>query len=117
MLEEEFNIEVREFTVAGYKTDDMFAHKWFLGTNDTIDPVLAQTKIDSYLKVLNDDYRTERIAAIKSLTVELLPVNLFYSFMKLLGKEGGQNKFPRVLKNDKLAIWEEFLRNQKLNNI
>jgi hypothetical protein len=113
MLEEEFNIEVREFTVAGYKTEDMFAHKWFLGTNDTISLEVAQTKIDSYLKILNDDYRTERIAAIKNISVVVLPVNLFYDFMKLQGKEGGQNKFPRVLKNDKLAIWEEFLKNRK----
>ena len=112
MLEEEFNIEIREFTVAGYKEEQMFAHKWFLGTDDVIDPLVAQAKIDSYLKLLNDDYRTERIAAIRNVYAEVLPIKVFYDYMRLLGKEGGQNKFPRVLKNDKLALWEDFLSKQ-----
>jgi hypothetical protein len=33
--------------------------------------------------------------------------------MKLHGKEGGQHKFPRVLKNAKLDSWIEFLKNRK----
>jgi hypothetical protein len=27
------------------------------------------------------------------------------------GKEGGQNKFPRVLKKTQLQEWEEFVKN------
>jgi hypothetical protein len=35
--------------------------------------------------------------------------------MKLLGKEGGQNKFPRVIKNEKLSHWEAYLNNNVRN--
>ena len=109
MLEDEYNIEVREFTVAGIKHDSMFAHKWYIGTDNQIDPVIVKTKIDEYLKILNDDYRVERIAAIRDVFAEVLPCEVFYNWMKLKGKEGAQNKFPRVLKNEKLTDWEEFL--------
>jgi len=109
MLEDEYNIEVREFTVAGITHDSMFAHKWYIGTDNQIDPVIVKTKIDEYLKILNDDYRVERIAAIRDVFAEVLPCEVFYNWMKLKGKEGAQNKFPRVLKNEKLTDWEEFL--------
>ena len=113
MLEDEFNIEVREFTVAGIKYGSMFAHKWFLGCDNCIDKDLAKQKIDGYLKTLNDDYRVERIAAVKEVFVEVLPVKVFYDYMKLSGKEGGQTKFPRVLKNNHITLWEDYLKTIK----
>jgi len=113
LLEDEFNIEVREFTVAGIKYGSMFAHKWYLGTDSTIDPEIVKVKIDEYLKILNDDYRVERIAAIKDVFAEVLPLDVFYAWMKEKGKEGAQNKFPRVMKNEKLADWESFVEEYK----
>ncbi|MCK4677813.1 MAG: GH3 auxin-responsive promoter family protein [Bacteroidales bacterium] len=111
MLEDNFNIGIDEFSVTGIKYGSMFAHKWYLGTNDPINPKVARNKIDEYLKVLNDDYRVERIAAIKDVIVEIYPADVFYDWMKLCGKEGGQNKFPRILKNEPLKKWEEYLSN------
>ena len=109
MLEDEYNIEVREFAIAGIKYDSLFAHKWYIGTDNKVNPDIVRKKIDDYLKILNDDYRVERIAAIRDVFVEILPCEAFYSWMKLKGKEGAQNKFPRVLKNEKLTDWEKFL--------
>jgi hypothetical protein len=109
MLENDFNIEIREFTVAGIRYGSMFAHKWYIGCDKCIDSNIAKQKIDEYLKVLNDDYRVERIAAVREVFVEVLPTNVFYDYMKLQGKEGGQNKFPRVIKNNKYKEWEEYL--------
>ncbi|MFO8130183.1 MAG: GH3 auxin-responsive promoter family protein [Bacteroidales bacterium] len=110
MLQDEFNIEVREWTVSGIRYDSMFAHKWFIGTDSQIDPETARGKIDEYLKTLNDDYRVERIAAIKEIFVEVLPTSVFAKWMKIHGKEGGANKFPRVLKNKQLQEWEKFIQ-------
>jgi hypothetical protein len=111
MLEDNFNIGIDEFSVTGIKYGSMFAHKWYLGTNDPISPKVARNKIDEYLKILNDDYRVERIAAIKDVIVEIYPADVFYDWMKLCGKEGGQNKFPRILKDEPLKKWEEYLSN------
>ncbi len=113
MLEDEFNIEVREFTVAGIKHGSMFAHKWYMGIDSKIDADIVKIKIDEYLKILNDDYRVERIAAIREVFAEVLPTEVFYAWMKEKGKEGAQNKFPRVMKDEKLADWESFVEEYK----
>ena len=116
MLQDEFNIEIREFTVAGFRHGSMFAHKWYLGTDADIDPELAKEKIDGYIKVLNDDYRVERIAAVTDVFLEILPPSAFSYWMKVHGKEGGANKFPRVLKGEKYTQWETYLNEYKTNN-
>jgi hypothetical protein len=110
ILCDEFNIEIREFTVAGIEHGTMFAHQWYFGTDNPLDPEVARVKIDDYLKVLNDDYRVERIAAIQDVFVEVLPSAAFAQWMKVHGKQGGANKFPRVLKKHQYAEWENFLR-------
>jgi len=113
MLQDEYNIEIREFTVAGFRHGSMFAHKWYLGTEDDIDPKVAVEKIDEYLKVLNDDYRVERIAAVTDVFLEILSPSVFANWMKIHGKEGGANKFPRVLKGEKYKQWEAYLKDYK----
>ncbi|MEI8202121.1 MAG: GH3 auxin-responsive promoter family protein [Bacteroidota bacterium] len=108
----ELQIEILEFSVAGVSYQNMFAHHWFVGTNDKIDPKVLSESIDQKLKTINDDYRVERLEAIREVLVDIIPVQYFYDWMKLQGKEGGQNKFPRVLKGEKLKSWTEFLTNQ-----
>ncbi len=110
MLEDKYNVEIREFAVAGIRHSSMFAHKWYLGIDSGFDADVARKEIDNFLKVLNDDYRVERIAAIRDVLVEILPSKTFYEWLKKQGKEGGQNKFPRVLRNEKYISWEEHIK-------
>ena len=109
MMGNELNADIREFTVAGIKHGSMFAHKWFLGTDDQLDADAARESIDNNLKLLNDDYRVERIEALKDVIVEVLPSKAFYNWMRDHGKEGAQNKFPRVIKTKQLDDWEDYL--------
>jgi hypothetical protein len=113
MMSKKLNVDIREFTVAAIRYGSMFAHKWFIGTDDALDAETAAAEIDENLKKLNDDYRVERSAAIKEVFVEVLPVNYFYEYMEKNGKIGSQNKFPRVLKEAKLTEWETFLKTKK----
>ncbi len=110
MTEDQLNIEIREFTVTGIKHDSMFAHKWFIGTDNVVDAEHLKQSIDENLKVLNDDYRVERIAAIRDVVIKVLPSKAFYDWMRLKGKEGAQNKFPRVIKDQLLEDWETYLQ-------
>jgi hypothetical protein len=41
--------------------------------------------------------------------VEVLPAKVFSDWMKIKGKEGGANKFPRVLKKNLYVEWLEYL--------
>ena len=108
-LSEEMNISIPEFTVAGVPHGLFFAHQWYLATDSTVDPDILRDKLDENLKQLNDDYAVERKSALKDISVKVLPPEIFMEFMRSTGKEGGQHKFPRVLKGKMLKDWQSFL--------
>lgn len=109
LVSHEMNIDIKEFTVAGVPYGSLFAHRWFVGTNDNVEPTELRNKLDKHLKELNDDYAVERSAALKEVMVDILPVKAFYEWMESKGKAGGQNKFPRVMKKNQLDEWLQFL--------
>ena len=110
----EMGFDLKEFTVLGIPHDNLFAHHWYVGTDDKVDEAILQNKLDQRLKELNDDYAVERTHALKDVKVKTLPTEVFIEYMGEQGKVGGQNKFPRVLKGDKKDDWLEFLRRKQL---
>ncbi|MBN2613681.1 MAG: GH3 auxin-responsive promoter family protein [Bacteroidales bacterium] len=113
IVAEDMNIEVKEFTVLGIPYENLFAHKWYIGTNNLgVDPEIFSKKLDDALKTLNDDYATERKAALKKVMVDIIPAQIFYDFLRAKGKEGGQHKFPRVL-NGLHSEWQDFVKKNK----
>jgi hypothetical protein len=113
LVANELRIDIKEFSVVGIPSGSLFAHKWYIGTDQYPDKNILKDKLDEHLKNLNDDYRVERIAALKDVIVEVLPTSYFYDWMQKSGKMGAQNKFPRVMKNKHLAEWEEFLKQKQ----
>lgn len=109
LVANDMNIDIKEFTVAGIPHESLFAHHWFIGTNDAVDKKTLKEKLDEHLKALNDDYAVERSAALRDVYVDVLPVHTFYDWMESKGKVGGQNKFPRVMKKAQLEDWKSFL--------
>lgn len=112
LVSNEFNISIPEFTVAGIPYENLFAHHWYIATDDKVDKKKLRDAIDRHLIALNDDYAVERSAALRDVIVDVLPVKTFYDYMEHRGKIGGQNKFPRVLKNAQLDEWKAFLGQQ-----
>ncbi len=110
MASEKFNASIAEFTVAGVPLNGFFGHKWYIGSNDSIDATALKHFIDQSLIELNDDYAVERKSALKDITVDVLPEKIFMEFMAKKGKVGGQHKFPRVLKGSLLEEWNEFIK-------
>lgn len=114
MASEEFNIDIREFTVVGQPEDSLFAHHWYIGTEDEVDASALKEKIDRSLREINDDYGVERDNALKNVHLDVLPASEFIKYMERSGKTGGQNKFPRVLKGEKAAEWKAYLKENSL---
>lgn len=110
----ELNVFIPEFTVAGIPHGNFFAHKWFIATDDQVDATVIANLIDQNLQSINDDYEVERRHALKAVTVEVLSEKTFMDFMKAKGKEGGQHKFPRVLKGKILEEWQTFLQHKTI---
>ena len=114
-LSTEFQIDIPEFTVAGLPHGSLFAHHWYLGTDEPApDGETMAKSLDRFLCALNDDYAVERGSALREIRVTTLPVDRFYEWMKRRGKYGGQAKFPRVLKKNQHQEWLDFL-NQNAN--
>ncbi len=109
MVSDELNISISEFTVAGVSYESLFAHRWYIGTDDTVDPEVLKKLLDDNIKFLNDDYKVERSAALKHIFVDVLPTRVFYEWMDYKGKTGGQNKFPRVLRKNQIEEWSQFI--------
>jgi hypothetical protein len=109
LVSNELNISIKEFTVAGIPYQSLFAHQWYIGTDDKVDKKKLKERLDFHLKELNDDYAVERSAALKEVMVEVLPLLKFYDWMQSKGKVGGQNKFPRVMKSTQHEEWKKFV--------
>lgn len=106
----DLGINIKEFTVFGSRSGIHFSHNWYVGVNKIADEKLLQNTLDEYLKILNDDYKTERKSALKQLNLHQLPEQKFIEFLSYKGKAGGQNKFPRVLKGKIKKDWMTFLQ-------
>jgi hypothetical protein len=111
LVSDEMNICIPEFTVVGFPYEHFFAHKWYVASDDHVNPEELRKKIDQKLCELNDDYAVERTSALKEIFLEVLPEEKFLAFMKMKGKLGSQHKFPRVLKGKMLEDWNRFLAN------
>ena len=114
-VSKKMNITIREFAVAGFKYDNLFAHQWYIGCdNENVDNEQLKELLDKTLCQLNDDYEVERTSALRELFVEVLPGNAFLNYLKSKGKEGAMNKFPRVLKGPQLQDWKQYLEKNKV---
>jgi hypothetical protein len=109
-ISEKLNIDIKEFTVAGIPYKKLFAHKWYIGTDQPVkDPHQLKLLLDKTLSALNDDYAVERKAALRDVLVEVVPSKVFFDWLKIKGKEGGQHKFPRVI-GSMYAEWDAFVQ-------
>lgn len=117
-VSKKLGVTIREFTVAGFKYDSLFAHRWYIGCDDDCAKAEDIKKIlDDTLSEINDDYAVERTSALKEIFVEVLPSKVFYDYMKSIGKDGAMNKFPRVLKGDMLKRWEQYLADNNISKL
>jgi len=112
-MEELFDIEIPEFTLAAVKINDEFYHSWYLGTESKIDNIKLAEALDNALKDANKNYRVARSKALKGVKVTCISPNVFYEWNANSKKKGGQVKMERVMKEEKFAEWEKFVKEQQ----
>ena len=111
-LEEQFDIELPEFTVAAIKIDGEFQHVWHIGTDQEIsvsEEELAEA-LDQNLKDANKNYSVARSKALKGVKVNLLPMEIFYEWSGANKKKGGQVKMEKVMGEEKYGEFTEFVK-------
>lgn len=114
MVCEKLKVNVQEFTVSAGKDENGFYHNWYIGNESgECNEETVLYLLDIYLKELNDDYATERKYILKRINLKCYESNVFYDFLKSIGKVGAQNKFPIVVKGKTQKQWEAFLKGDK----
>ncbi len=110
LLGDEYETAINEYTTMGISHGELFAHQWYIGCDKKLNPEKVKLKLDADLKILNDDYKVERMHGLKDIFVTMIPNSYFIEFLKQRGQEGGQTKFPRVLKGKIANDWIAFLK-------
>ena len=106
-----YDADMAEYTVGAIPKGRFFAHRWYIGTDKPLSLEAVRTTLDEELKRINDDYATER-SEVLSMEVRLIPNSVFIAYQEKMGKLGGQQKFPRVLKAEAFQAWEDFVAAQ-----
>lgn len=104
-----FGAEIHEF--CSYPSIKNNRHQWYIGVDRAVSENEFEAYLDERLKQLNDDYATARRFLLKKPKVKVLPVEKFYEFMSIHNKIGSQSKFPRVMTDKLVKLWEAFLSN------
>lgn len=113
-LEEVFDCNIKEFTVAALKEQDKYLHRWYIGVNDEVkanDKEVAD-KLDAILQKYNKNYTVARTKALKEVQARVIPVSLFYKWTEAINQKGGQVKVPRVMNAEDFKAWEDFVKRQ-----
>ncbi|WP_027394620.1 GH3 family domain-containing protein [Aquimarina latercula] len=108
-IEEKFDIEIPEFTLAATRIHDEFYHHWYLGSETTIDNTMLAKELDEVLKKANKNYKVARSKALKGVKVTTVSPIVFSEWSGAQKKKGGQVKMERVMSEEKFATWEAFI--------
>lgn len=108
-VEEQLGLSIPEFTIVPVKDDQYIAHEWYLGVRIEDTDVGSITRVlDEALGMVNDDYKSERLTALK-IKVTTVPLQTFYDWQSAEGQDNGQSKIPRVMKGEGKKRWLEMM--------
>lgn len=110
-VSKELNIGISEYTI--YADSLNSQHRWFVGSQNSIDEKVFAKRMDEKLSELNDDYAYVRKYNLAMPCFQFLPTQKFYDFLESIGKLGAQNKMPRVLNKAQSEKWLNFIKNVK----
>lgn len=111
-LEEQFDIEIPEFTLAATRIDEEFYHHWYLGTTADTNEAELSDALDKALQDANKNYKVARNKALKGVKVTKVDPVLFAEWSGAQKKKGGQVKMERVMSEDKFEDWKGFIAKQ-----
>ena len=112
-LEQKFEIEIPEFTLAATRIDDEFYHHWYLGTETSVSENEIAKALDHALKEANKNYKVARSKALKGVKVNCVPIKTFANWSGHQKKKGGQVKMERVMSEEKFSEWKQFAANNQ----
>lgn len=107
-----YDVNISEFTV--FIDQENSRHQWCLGANKTLNESAVLKDLDLHLAENNDDYASARKYTLKDPTLKIMDIEIFYDFMKSIGKFGSQSKFPRVMNENQKNQWLAYLETRDI---
>jgi hypothetical protein len=111
-LNEEFPVNIKEFTVSAVRENDDYIHHWYLGLEkikDNLDQEAIRDYLDEHLRNSNKNYKVARGKALKGVKVSLIPAAKFVEWNDANKKKGGQVKMAKVMKEEDFRQWQDFV--------
>lgn len=109
-LSEVLDVKIEEFSVSAMEVGEgKYKHQWILGSDDTFSEAEATEKLDDILKEINKAYRMARKKALQSVEVVIVDKATFYGWIEKDKKKGGQIKTPKVLSEERMENFLEFV--------
>ncbi|GAB3755134.1 GH3 family acyl-acid amido synthetase [Spirosoma pomorum] len=110
-MQQQFDVEIKEFVVAAVRKDGEYINKWYVGSNRPIDSQPFATALDEELQATNKNYKVARSKSVKGVEADVIPVEHFYRWSEEFKKLGGQAKIPRVMKEEDFREFEQYVSN------
>lgn len=111
-LQEQFGLQIREFTVASIRRGERYINKWYLGADEAQTASTEITEaLDTALQENNKNYTVARRQTLDRIEVDIIPVAHFYQWSEQDKKLGGQTKIPRVMSEEDFEAFEAFIAN------
>jgi len=109
-MQQQFDIEIKEFVVSAIRKNGEYINKWVVGANKVVDGQALATSLDNALADSNKNYKVARSKSLKGVEADVIPVEHFYRWSEDFKKLGGQTKIPRVMKEDDFLEFDEYLK-------
>ncbi len=108
-LEEKYEVEIHEYTLASIRHGEDFTHYWHIGLEEKIDADKMALEIDKYLQDVNKNYKVARTRMLKNVVVIPIDPDIFFDWNAHSNKKGGQVKMERLMSEDKYKEWRKFV--------
>ncbi|ARK10120.1 GH3 auxin-responsive promoter family protein [Fibrella sp. ES10-3-2-2] len=109
-MQQQFDIEIKEFVVSAIRKNGEYINKWVVGANKVVDGQALATSLDNALADSNKNYKVARSKSLKGVEADVIPVEHFYRWSEDFKKLGGQTKIPRVMKEDDFLAFDEYVK-------
>ncbi len=104
------DITINEYMVGAIKNDDgEYIHQWVIVTDSEIDDQAFAGSLDELLRESNKNYNVARSKALKGVRVRRITKETYHNYLENTGKKGGQVKTPKVMPEEKMNDFLEFL--------
>ncbi len=107
---EQLGNTINEYSVAAVKNDaGDYIHQWVVVSEKDVDEKDFAERLDKSLKEANKNYGVARSKALKGIVVKAIGKKAYYDFLAQGKKKGGQVKTPKVMGEEKMKGFLEFI--------